>query len=146
VTLDLAIHDADLVMRLVGSAPVAVSARGARVKSRFFDTMESEATFADGAVVRLAASRVADARRRTMRLVYPSGEVEIDFVARSFRNATPFALDAGFADTPIGKDPLGANVARFLDACVGAAPRPAVTGEEALAALDLILAIDAAAG
>lgn len=147
VTLDLAIHDADLAMRLIGGgAPVGVSARGARVKSRFFDTIESEATFADGAVVRLAASRVAETRRRTMRLVYPSGEVEIDFVARTFRNGTPFALDAGFAETPIGKDPLGANVARFLDAVVGAAPRPAVTGEEALAALDLILAIDAAGG
>jgi predicted dehydrogenase len=147
VTLDLAIHDADLAMRLVGGgAPVSIHARGTRARSAHFDTIESEATFADGAVVRLAASRVADARRRTMRIVYPSGELEIDFVARTFRNGTPFALDAGFADTPVGKDPLGANVARFLDAAVGAAPRPAVTGEEALAALDLILAVDEAAG
>lgn len=145
VTLDLAIHDADLAMCLVGGAPVAVSARGTKQKSAFFDTIESEAMFADGAVVRLTASRVADARRRTMRLVYPSGEVEIDFVARTFRNTTPFALDAGFADTAVGKDPLGANVARFLDAAVGAVARPAVTGAEALAALDLILAVDAAA-
>ncbi len=146
VTLDLAIHDADLACRLLGAQPVAVTAQGARVKSAHFDAIESEATFADGAVVRLAASRVADARRRTMRLVYPSGEVLIDFVARTFSNGTPFPLDAGFADTLVGKDPLGANVARFLDAAAGAAARPAVTGEEALAALDLILAVDAAAG
>ena len=80
-----------------------------------------------------------------MRIVYPSGEVNIDFVARTFSNTTAFALDAGFADTPVGRDPLGANVARFLDAATGVALRPAVTGEEALAALDLILQIDAAA-
>jgi predicted dehydrogenase len=146
VTLDLAIHDADLACRLTGGGPpAAVAAQGRRVKSAHFDAIESEITLADGAVIRLAASRVADARRRTMRLVYPSGEVEIDFVARTFRNATPFALDPGFADTPVGRDPLGANVARFLDAATGAAARPAVTGEEALAALDLILAVDAAA-
>jgi predicted dehydrogenase len=96
-------------------------------------------------VVRLAASRVADARRRTMKLVYPSGVVEIDFVARTFRNETPFALDPEFAESAIGKDPLGANVARFLDAAGGRVARPAVTGEEALAALDLILRIDEAA-
>lgn len=146
VTLDLAIHDADLACRLIGGGAVAVTAQGARVKSQHFDTIESEATFADGAVVRLAASRVAEARRRTMRLVYPSGEVLIDFVARTFSNGTPFALDAGFADTPVGRDPLGANVARFLEAAAGVVARPAVTGEEALAALDLILAVDAAAG
>lgn len=146
VTLDLAIHDADLAMRLMQSAPTEVAARGQVVKSALFDTVESEAAFAGGAIVRLAASRVADTRRRTMRIVYPSGEVNIDFVARTFHNTTPFALDAGFADTPVGRDPLGANVARFLDAATGKAARPAVTGAEALAALDLVLKIDAAVG
>ncbi len=145
VTLDLAIHDADLAMCLLGQAPTSVTAQGRRVKSKFFDTIESESAFAGGARVRLMASRVADARRRTMRIVYPSGEVNIDFVARTFSNTTSFLLDAGFADTPVGRDPLGANVARFLDAATGVARRPAVTGEEALAALDLILQIDAAA-
>ena len=145
VTLDLAIHDADLAMCLMGAAPVKVTAQGRVVKSALFDTIESEAIFANGAIVRLGASRVADARRRTMRIVYPSGEVNIDFVARTFANTTPFALDAGFADTPVGRDPLGANVARFLDAVTGVVARPAVTGAEALAALDLVLAIDAAA-
>lgn len=146
VTLDLAIHDADLAMTLMGTAPTGVTAQGKVVKSKFFDSIESEATFAGGGIVRLAASRVADARRRTMRIVYPSGEVNIDFVARTFANTTPFALDAGFADTPVGRDPLGANVARFLDAVTGAVARPAVTGAEALAALGLILSVDAAAG
>ena len=145
VTLDLAIHDADLAMCLMGAAPAKVMARGRVAKSALFDTIEGEATFANGAIVRLCASRVADARRRTMRIVYPSGEVNIDFVARTFANTTPFTLDAGFAETPVGRDPLGANVARFLDAVTGKVARPAVTGAEALAALDLVLKIDAAA-
>lgn len=143
VTLDLSIHDADLAMVLLGEKPTAVSAQGRSEKSAFFDAIESEARFASGAVVKLASSRVAAERKRVMRLVYPSGEVRVDFVARTFENTTPFTLDPDFADKM--RDPLGANVSRFLDAVLGAAKRPPVTGEEGLAALDLILAIDAAA-
>jgi predicted dehydrogenase len=143
VTLDLSIHDADLAMTLLGEAPVSVTAQGRSEKGAFFDAIESEARFASGAVVRLASTRVAAERKRMMRVVYPSGEVRVDFVARTFENATPFALDPDFADKI--RDPLGANVSRFLDAVLGVSSRPPVTGEEGLAALDLILAIDRAA-
>lgn len=143
VTLDLSIHDADLTMVLLGEKPIAVSAQGRSEKSAFFDAIESEARFASGAVVKLASSRIAAERKRGMRLVYPSGEVRVDFVARTFENTTPFRLDPDFADKM--RDPLGANVSRFLDAVLGQTRRPPVTGEEGLAALDLILAIDAAA-
>jgi predicted dehydrogenase len=143
VTLDLSIHDADLAMTLLGESPVSVTAQGRSEKGAFFDAIESEARFASGAVVRLASTRIAPERKRVMRIVYPSGEVRVDFVARTFENSTPFRLDPEFADKM--RDPLGANVSRFLDAVLGVAPRPPVTGEEGLAALDLILAIDAAA-
>ena len=79
-----------------------------------------------------------------MLVVYPSGEVEIDFVARTFRNTTPFALNADFADTPAGADPLGASVAGFLAAVRGEAARPVVNAAEAIAALDLALAVEQA--
>ena len=80
-----------------------------------------------------------------MRVVYPSGEVEIDFLARTFRTDLPFALRPDFADTARGKDPLGASVADFLAAVRGEADRPAVTGDEAGRALALALAVDEAA-
>jgi len=79
-----------------------------------------------------------------MRIVYPSGQVEIDFVARTFRNTTPFDLNASFADTPAGQDPLGASVEGFLSAVRGQAPRPVVTAQEAIAALDLAIAVEKA--
>ena len=75
-----------------------------------------------------------------------SSEVEIDFLARTFRNTTPFPLIENFNDTPAGKDPLGQSVAGFLRAVRGEAPRPVVTGEEAARALDLALAVEQAAG
>jgi predicted dehydrogenase len=92
----------------------------------------------------LDVSRLAEARKRTMRIVYPSGEVEIDFMARTFRNTTPFALNPDFADTPAASDPLGASVEGFLMAVRGEAPRPVVTIDEAIAALDLAIAVEQA--
>jgi hypothetical protein len=79
-----------------------------------------------------------------MRIVYPSGEVDIDFVARTLRNTTPFALNPDYADTPAGRDPLGASVEGFLAAVRGEAPRPIVTADEAIRALDLALAVEQA--
>ena len=92
------------------------------------------------------SSRIAADRKRTMRAVYPSGEIRIDFLARTFENTTSFPLNAAFAETRIGADPLGANVSIFIDAVLGVAPRPVVNGEEALAVLKLALDVDRASG
>ena len=144
--LDLMIHDIDLALTLNRSEPLAVEAEGRLVDGPFVDEVSAEVTLSDGATVRLQASRVAEARERRMRIVYPSGEVEIDFVTRAFRNTTPFALDPEFTATPAGANPLRASVAAFLAAVRGEADRPAVTGEEAARALDLALAVEQAAG
>ena len=61
-----------------------------------------------------------------MKLVYPSGELEIDFMNRTFENSTPFKLNPHFAETARGRDPLGASVSDFLAAVRGDAPRPAL--------------------
>ena len=98
----------------------------------------------DGFIARFDVSRDAPGRKRAMKLVFPSGEVEIDFLTRAFRNTTPFALNPDFADTPAGKDPLGASVEGFLQAVRGRAPRPVVTAPEAIRALDLALAVERA--
>jgi predicted dehydrogenase len=138
--LDLMIHDLDLALALNPSEPLAVEADGG------FEAVRAEVTMRDGSSVRLDASRIAEARERRMRIVYASGEVEIDFVSRDFRNTTPFDLDAAFTETPAGSNPLRASVAAFIAAARGEAPRPAVTGEEAARALDLALAVEQAAG
>lgn len=143
--LDLMIHDIDLALTLNPAEPLAVTAEGRTTHGPFLDEVACDVTLADGARLKLEASRIAPARERRMRIVYPSGEVEIDFVTRVFRNTTPFALNADFTETPAGKDPLGASVAAFVAAVRGQAPRPAVTGAEAERALDLALAVERAA-
>lgn len=145
VVLDLMIHDIDLALALCEGQPMTVESEGAITRSTSLDWVKAEATFDNGFVAIFDSSRVAEARERTMKVVYPSGEVEIDFLQRTFRNTTPFPLIENFTETPAGKDPLGLSVAGFLKAVRGEAPRPVVTGEEAARALDLALAVEWAA-
>ena len=145
VVLDLMIHDIDLALALCEAQPMTVDGEGAITRSTSLDWVKVEAMFENGFIAVFDSSRVAEARERTMKVVYPSGEVEIDFLQRTFRNTTPFPLIENFTETPAGKDPLGLSVAGFLAAVRGEAPRPVVTGEEAARALDLALAVEQAA-
>jgi len=143
--LDMMIHDFDLALALNPSPPSELKAHGRTEHGPHLDEVFAEVTFADGMVLTVDGSRLDEGRRRTMRIVYASGEVEIDFMARTFANTTPHRLNPEYADTPQGKDPLGASVSAFLAAVRGQAPRPLVTGEEAVEALDLALRVEAAA-
>ena len=142
--LDLMIHDIDLALAISAADPVTAEGEGSLSDDGVWDIARAEVSFEDGFTALFDVSRQATARNRTMKIVYPSGEVEIDFVARTLRNTTPFALNADYADTPAGKDPLGASVEGFLMAVRGEAPRPIVNAEEAIRALDLALAIEQA--
>jgi predicted dehydrogenase len=150
--LDLMVHDIDLALAISAAEPVTAEGEGARFPgvggsdAGVWDVARAEVTFDDGFTATFDVSRQAPARRRTMKIVYPSGELDIDFVARTLRNTTPFVLNAEYADTPAGRDPLGASVEGFLAAVRGDAPRPIVTAGEAIRALDLALAIEQALG
>ncbi|MET0295057.1 MAG: Gfo/Idh/MocA family oxidoreductase [Phenylobacterium sp.] len=144
VVLDLMVHDLDLALALSDARPVKTVAEGRFDAQRGWDTARAEVEFEGGFIAVFDASRTADAFNRTMRIVYPSGEVEVDFLTHAFRNTTPFALNPDYEDTPAAKDQLAASVEGFLMAVRGQSPRPVVTGAEGARALDLALAIEAA--
>ncbi len=144
--LDLMVHDIDLALAVCAAEPVTAEGEGRRGPGGTWDIARAEVSFDSGFTAIFDVSRRAAERRRTMRVVYPSGEVEIDFLARTFRNTTPFALNPDFAETPAARDPLGVSVEGFLMAVRGEAPRPVVTAEEAIRALDLALAVEQALG
>ena len=147
VVLDLMIHDLDLALTLAGCEAGALVATAKRRTDEGYQAVGADAVTADvdfenGMKAVFSASRMAVTRERTMRIVYPSGEVFIDLLNRKFENSTPFALNADFAEAEIAKDPLGTSVFRFLDTVRGVRARPLCTGAEALHALALGLAID----
>ena len=143
--LDMMIHDYDLALALNASAPISVKASGRTLHGPCLDEIFTEVAFADGMVLTVDGSRLDEGRKRTMKIVYPSGVVDLDFMAKTFSNETGFVLDPDYAETSDGKDPLGASVQAFLAAVRGDAARPLVTGAEAARALALALDVDAAA-
>jgi len=143
VTLDLLIHDADLVMSIFDEPEVgSVTARSKSTKTKFADEISAEIKFKSGRSAQLSASRIAKEQLRWMTLTYESGVVHIDFVKRTFENTTEYDLNAAFAETPQAKDPLAANVDRFVDAVLKLNDGPAVSGPAGLRALDLALKAD----
>lgn len=137
--LDLMIHDLDLVHQLIPGAVSDVEARGRTVRGRLADEVSALVQFENGAEARLFASRIADQRRRGMRVVYADGAIEVDFVTRKVTNTTSRPLKSLDLD-----DPLGASVAAFVTAArLGAVAL--VRPEEARRALETALLIDEAA-
>jgi predicted dehydrogenase len=113
VVLDLMIHDLDLALAIGAGEPFAVEAEGSGEPGDGIDEARAEVTFDDGFTAIAHASRVAAAPERSMRIVYPSGEVRIDFMRGFLENATPFSLDTGFAATADGRDRLQASLREF---------------------------------
>ncbi|MFX8965130.1 hypothetical protein ABTN15_20360, partial [Acinetobacter baumannii] len=76
------IHDLDLALALSRQLPIDVEADARAPHGPFADEVRAEVIFDDGMVGLFEASRVAEARERRMLVVFPSGEVEVDFLAR----------------------------------------------------------------
>jgi predicted dehydrogenase len=142
VVLDVMIHDVDLALALSSGEPAMVEADGAAVANATLDRVDAEAEFDNGFVARFRASRIADAPARSIRIVYPSGEVRVDFLTHALTNTTPFALDPNYAE--IAKDKLGASLAAFVAAVRGERAGPLATVRDGARALDLALAVEQA--
>ena len=140
VTMDLMTHDLDLVLMLMGTLPKSVKGQTRTVNSGHPDFSQGELTFDNGTAT-LTASRLEDDFSRTMDITYPSGEVHIDFNAKTLTHNTPFDLNADFGEDPSAKDSLGAASAAFIEAILDGTPVP-VTAEDGYNALKLALAID----
>ena len=132
VIWDLMIHDLDMAAKLMGD-DADVQSIGRVIHSGHIDEATVKLAFANGSA-ELTASRAADVRERGMKLTYPSGKIEIDFLTRSVENSTPFKIHADVSDAM--PDPLGAADEAFFDACLGKR-ECAIPGREAAIAVAL---------
>jgi predicted dehydrogenase len=144
VVLDLMIHDLDLTLALAESEPVMVEAGGAAIANALADESDAEVEFEDGFIARFVASRVSEAGERSLRVVFPSGEVRINFLTYLVENTTPFPIDTAFASAPAYQDRLKASLAAFVAAVRGEAHAPLATVRDGARALDLALAVEQA--
>ena len=98
VILDLMIHDLDLVLHLVSSPVLDVSASGVAVLSDTPDIANARVEFENGCVANLTASRISLKQMRKMRLFQPDHYISLDFLEKNAQIVRLFAQDA--ADLP----------------------------------------------
>ena len=142
VIWDLMIHDLDLAACLIGREFTSVAASGHRETTDHLDEAIAEFEFVAGSSAWLKASRAQSARERTMKVVYPSGEIAVDFLTRQVTNTTPYPVKVDIsAELP---DPLGAADESFFAACIGEM-QSQVPGHGAVAAVAMAEAAEEAA-
>jgi predicted dehydrogenase len=115
VTFDLMTHDIDLCTAVMGCAPDEVAGLSGCVRSTTADMSYGRLRYGT-TIVRLTASRVVEQSERWMKLTYASGEVCIDFNAKTLKNTTKFALNEKFGESEMARDSLGAATDSFVRA------------------------------
>ncbi|MHC4917679.1 MAG: Gfo/Idh/MocA family protein [Planctomycetota bacterium] len=82
VTMDVMIHDIDLILDLVGRPLVEVQACGARIFSPSEDVANARLAFEGGAVADVTASRVALKAERKLRIFQSDAYMSVDLLAK----------------------------------------------------------------
>ncbi|MBP7184267.1 MAG: Gfo/Idh/MocA family oxidoreductase [Saprospiraceae bacterium] len=80
VVLDLMIHDIDLVVSMVKSPLVEVTACGINIVSDTSDIANVRLTFENGCVANLTASRISLSQMRKMRIFQHNAYISLDFL------------------------------------------------------------------
>ncbi len=147
VVLDLMIHDLDVVLSLVKSEPISVSAVGSPVLTKVLDLANARIEFQNGAVANVTASRVSQNSQRKFRVFQPDQYVSMDFQAGEVNVITKTGEWTG-EELPIDHqqfnlekgDALLAETKAFVDSVVNDRP-VLVSGRDGLRALRLAEAI-----
>lgn len=82
VILDLMIHDLDILLSLVRSEVVNVSASGVAVVSQTEDICNARIEFANGCVANLTASRISLKQMRKLRFFQKDAYISLDFLEK----------------------------------------------------------------
>ena len=141
VTLDLMIHDIDIVLDLVKSPIQSVDAVGAFILSKTEDIANARIRFANQSVCDLTASRVTRDVMRKIRIFQDDAYISLDYVTQEAVIYTKENGHIHHRTIDITKsDSLKEELADFID-CVRTLKRPLVSGEEGREALALALEV-----
>lgn len=134
VVLDLMVHDLDVVLALKQAPVTDIRAIGSK------DHAVATLTFADGATAHLTASRITEGRTRDLSIEMSDGAVYgVDFIQRSLTR------DGVSLSVPGDANNLGRQMTSFAHSIRNGAP-PAVSGADALAAMQIVWRIQKALG
>ena len=134
VVQDLMVHDLDVVMAIKQSAVADVTATGTK------DHAVATLAFADGATAMVTASRVTEGRTRDLAVEMKDGAVyAVDYIQRALTRDGVELSVTGDANN------LGRQMTGFAHA-VRTGTRPAVSGDDALAVMEVVWRVQKALG
>ena len=141
VTLDLMIHDIDIVLDLVKSPVKHIDSVGACIVSKTEDIANARVRFENNAVCNLTASRVTPDVQRRIRIFQDNAYISLDYVSQEAQIYTKDATGIHHKKIDITKaDSLKEELSDFIE-CVRLNKRPLVSGEEGREALAVALEI-----
>lgn len=141
VVLDLMIHDVDVLLSLTREMPTEIRAAGIRILSPKVDIANVRLAFENGCIANLTASRASVEKIRKLRLFQPGEYISLDYSRQDISKVTVRDGEVGFEAAPVQhSEPLRLELESFLNA-VRTRTDPEVTGEDAMRALEVCLAI-----
>ncbi len=141
VTLDLMIHDIDIVLDLVKSPVKHIDSVGACILSKTEDIANARVRFENQAVCNLTASRVTPDIQRRIRIFQDNAYISLDYVSQEAQIYTKDNGTIHHKKIDITKaDSLKEELSDFIE-CVRSNKRPLVSGEEGREALAVALEI-----
>jgi predicted dehydrogenase len=143
VVLDLMIHDIDLMLTMMPSRVVSVSACGFRVLTDLVDIANARFEFADGAVADLSASRVSRTPVRKLRVFGTNfyGSADLQVPELRVERAPTHDGPGGLAQTYDKPDALRTEIEAFVAAVEGRTAQ-IVSGADGRDALALALEVN----
>jgi len=133
VVRDVSIHDIDGFRFMVGKDPVAVYARGGKLRHKYYDYAEILLDFGDGVTGFIESNYLTPHKFRKLMLTCEHGIVEADFMSQEF-----IVEDGEFIKKRKipWKEPLSAELNAFVSACLYD-KTPPVSSDDGIKALNI---------
>jgi predicted dehydrogenase len=141
VTLDLMIHDIDIILSLVNSEIADLRATGASVLTNNIDIAHAWIEFKNGCIAETVSSRIARGKKRRLKVFQHNAYLDLDYQSQEITCYTKSNGSVGKEiRKPEEKEPLKEQLISFID-CVINKTRPIVSGHEGKEALKVVLKI-----
>lgn len=147
VTLDLMIHDLDILLSIVNSPIESLDAIGASILSKHDDISNVRIKFKNGTIADITASRVTFERLRRMRVYQDQCYISVDYInskVKIYKKKVdpPKSLkDIEIISPNVEKkEPIREELYHFID-CINNSKKPVPSGEKGLNALKIALEI-----
>jgi predicted dehydrogenase len=142
VTLDLMIHDVDIILSLIPLPLKEIRAVGAKVLTDKIDVAKAWLSFENGCIALATVSRLSPEKQRRLKVFQKDSYISIDYMRSEIKRH--FRTDEGIISSdiirPENKEPLKEELKDFID-CIKTRKRPKVSGVEGRNALKVVLEI-----